>query len=502
MERKIIPLLLLLLIARPGRAQTVSTRLDSLFRETAARDMFNGNVLVAQHGRVIYQQSFGYSDFEQKRPNDSKTGFQLASLSKVLTAIAVLQQYEKGKLNLDDYLTKYFPAFPYKDITISQLLSHTSGLSDQELTKAFTQFETKNKRRPNNNDLVSIVASAKPKRKLAPGQKWWYCNLGYELLATLVERTSGMSFDRYLSNHVFKPAGMTRTYVIVPGMNVENMRLKANNYDYEFRYSPTRIRVDQDKPDYTENTYGHSNVVSTTGDLLKLDQALYTARLVKPQTLKRAFAPAKLADGSDNAVWMNIGGMGPAFDGLGWFIFKDQSAGKTVWHAGGMQGAVTILLRNIDRNQTVIMLDNNGSEGIYKTALNALQILNNRPLIPNKKNLSKIYGRALMGVGVDHASSLLLTLRTDTAHFNLTEDDMNNLGYAFLAEGQRTQALETFKVNCLLYPSSDNVYNSYGEALLQAGQNEDAIAMYRKSLVLNPGNEDSRKALKQLQKRH
>ncbi|WP_129716176.1 hypothetical protein [Pedobacter sp. SYP-B3415] len=106
----------------------------------------------------------------------------------------------------------------------------------------------------------------------------------------------------------------------------------------------------------------------------------------------------------------------------------------------------------------------------------------------------------MMEGGADHAMAVLQTLKADTANYNLNENDMNNLGYAFLADKQQTQGLETLKINCLLFPQSDNVYNSYGEALAGAGKKCDAIAMYRKSLVINPKNEDSKKALQALLK--
>jgi len=495
MRKRIILLLLFMGSITALKAQNTAKSLDSLFRSAATTGLFNGNVLVAQQGEIIYDQSFGQASFEQEKSLVSSTSFQLASLSKPLTAIAVLQQYEKGKLQLDDPFSKFFPAFPYKEITIRQLMSHSSGLSDQDLAGAFAEFEKKNHREPDNRDLVPIIAAAKTMLKLPPGQKWWYCNLGYQLLANLVEKTAGMPFEQYLQKNIFRPAGMHDTYLKLPSTPARDET--AANYDYTTRYTPEKTRVE-----YTEQTYGHSNIFSTTGDLFKLDQALYGNQLLKQTTLGIAFSPDKWKDGSDNIVWMNIGGMGQALDGLGWFSFSDQTMGKTVWHTGGMAGAVTIMLRNIDRKQTVILLDNTGSEGLYKTALNALKLLNGQPIVPIKKNLSKIYGRAMMKQGVDHAMTMLQQLKTDTVHYNLNEDDMNNLGYAFLNDKLLPMALETLKVNCLLYPMSDNVYNSYGEALAKAGRKLDAISMYQKSLALNPRNEDSQKALDDLLKQH
>lgn len=495
MKRIVTVIILLPLIANAAYTQDKAARLDSLFTMLAAQGRFNGNALVAEKGTVIYSGSFGYSNMEQKKHNDQQTAFQLASLSKVFTAVSVLQLAESSKLKLEDPLAKYFPQFPYSGITIEQLLSHSSGLSDQDLSTAVEDFEKKQGRRHSNADLIPLIAKADVKLKLAPGEKWWYCNLGYELLAALAEKISGLKFEKYLEQNIFRKAGMTHTYLDIKGTHALHAG-KAFNYDYPYPYSVKRVRMDLDKPDYMEAAYGHSNIVSTTADLLRFDQALYGNRLLKTRMIEQAFKPATLKNGTQNTVWMNIGGMGKALDGLGWFIFADQRSGKTVWHAGGMQGAVTIMLRNVSKKQTVILLDNTGSEGLYKSALNAMHIINNQPQVMNKRNLSRIYGRGLMEKGPDHAMALLQTSLADTLNFHLGENDMNNLGYAFLSNGLHSKALETLKVNCLLFPLSDNAFNSYAEALAESGQKDEARLMFQKSVALNPGNEESKKALK------
>jgi CubicO group peptidase (beta-lactamase class C family) len=487
----------LILLTLSIAAQTLTTRLDSLFTVLANEDRLNGNVLVAEKGKIVYQKSFGLADIENTKPNTLTTAFQLASLSKPFTAIAILQLAEKGKLNIDDTYARYFPAFPYPNITVAQLLSHSSGLSDQDLAQAIRAFEKRQGRHHTNADLVPLLAGAKAKLKLNPGEKWWYSNLGYELLANLVEKQSGLSFGLYVQKNILKPAGMEQTYLRLSPK--DNRPYQANNYDYPNRYSPQRQRIDLTGDDYTEGTFGHSNMYSTTGDLFKLTQSLLSGRLIGITTLKRAITGTQLSGGKPNDVWLNIGGLGEAVDGLGWFILKNESTGKIVFHAGGMSGAVTILLFNHEKQQAVIILDNTGSEGIYKNAQNALRILNNEPIQTAKRNLAKLYGRVLISKGTDAAASLLLSLRGDTTGYILNENDLNNLGYALLEDKHKEQALECFKLNCLLFSQSDNVFNSYGDALEQSGRVEEAARMYRRSIELNPENEDSKKALQRLQ---
>jgi CubicO group peptidase (beta-lactamase class C family) len=197
-------------------AQDVSKRIDSLFNAVAQKTHFNGSVVVAENGKIIYENPGGYANIDKKVPNSSATNFSLASLSKVFTAVAVMQLKEKGKLNLDDPLIKYLPDFPFANITIKQLLSHTSGLPDFEIFQSYT-------RASHDKPLCEkdIIPALKKGAELiaAPGTKWRYSNVGFGLLALLVENVSHQSFRQYIQENICKPAGLKNTYVDVPGTN-------------------------------------------------------------------------------------------------------------------------------------------------------------------------------------------------------------------------------------------------------------------------------------------
>jgi len=495
--KAILTAILCITITGVVQAQPITAALDSFYTRIARAGQLNGNVLIAENGKIIYQRSFGYAD-QGQRLNDADTEFNLASVSKTFTATAILQLYEKKKLKLDDTYAHYFPGFPYTTVTIRQMLSHSSGLSDQDLGGIWDNVP--NAASLTNQDAVGVIAAAKVKLKLAPNEKWWYSNTGYSLLAALVEKLSGEPFHQYLDRHIFKPAGMQHTYLKTKDINKINSPALSLNYDYDRMYSGARTKLEGARGYYTDNRSGASDIISTTGDMLRFDNALRSGRLLKETTLNAAQNYTRLRDGKPNFVWKNIGGMGNAYDGLGWFVFGDSTTGKTVWHAGGMPGCATMLLRNISRNQVVIVLDNHSSEGLYRTTLAGMRILNNQPYAYPKRSLARQYGRNLMAHGADHAYTDLRQCLTDTAHYNVHENDMNNLGYAFLEDNLTTQALEVFKLNTLLYPQSDNAFNSYAEALEKAGRIQDAVSMFRYSLVINPDNEDSKRSLLKLEK--
>ena len=478
-------------------------RLDSLFRELYSYGQINGNVLIAENGQPIYQQSFGYTNFKQRISNTDSSRFTLGSIAKVFTSTAILQLKGKGKLKLDDALQKYFPDFPFTDITIRHLLSHTSGLPDYEL------FHEQINKDPGkiffNRDIIASLKSWTKQLYFTPGEKWQYSNMNFCMLALLVEKISGLSFQQYIEQNIFRPAHMYNTYFFTDTMKIADTK-RAINHQYEWFYSKEPVAVDSLKKLrrrlYNLNGFtGQGNIITTTADLLNFDNALYAGKILKPSILAEAFAPTKLNNGKDNVA--NIG-IGNASYGLGWFIFSDSSAGKIVWHTGGVPGGLSIYLRNISQRKTVITFDNAFSEGLYGAGINAMNILNNQPLVIRRKSLVHEYSNALLEKGIDAAFCRLLQLKEDSIHYYLSEDDINELGlqllYAASFEKHKELALEVLKLNTLLFPNSFNTYDSYGEALANVGKKEEAIMMYKKSIALNPANEGGKKALEQLMK--
>jgi CubicO group peptidase (beta-lactamase class C family) len=486
--------------------KSTAQKLDDYFTNLAKEGEINGSVLVAEGGKALYEKSFGYADVEAKKLNTRDTEFQLASITKTFTAVAVLQLKEKGKLSLDDKFVKYFPDFPYPEINLRHMLSHTSGLPDLEL---FDKLIAENPDRIyENKDIIPVMKKAQIPLKFQPGEKWFYCNFNFDLLALLVEKLSGRKFEDYLKKNVFEPAKMTRTYVKSALINPNPTPNLAYNHAYPFLFSSELASVDKKftnprdkKFFYNHGFIGDSNVYSTTGDLLKFDAALYDAVLLKNETLEEALTPTKLNNGELNRhppgpSGKGIGGMGIAFNGLGWFIFEDTSMGKIVWHSGGMPGIVTIFLRNVAKKQTVVVLDNAFSAGLYRKGLSAMNILNGKPAITVKKSLARIYGRALLAKGADSAAVRLNELKADTENYTLVENEFNDMAYDMMFNGFKPQALETFRLNTFLFPASDNIYESYGEGLLEIGKKEEAVVMFNKALKINPNNEDAKKMLK------
>lgn len=340
-----------------------------MFKDVSADSHFNGTVLVSDHGVVIYQNSKGYSDITNHRLNTSFSRFRLASVSKIFTATAIMQLVEEGKLKLEDTLVKYLPTFPYPKITIRQLLSHTSGLPDFR-----DVYRIKSDHSLNNTDIIPDLV--KFGHLLAPpGTQWDYSSIGYGLLANLVEKVSGLSFPVYVNEFICKPAGMMHSYVLDPYKQYQDS-LRAISYVPSGASSLTASdSVQTDLANPFQTIIGPGLMVSCAEDLLLFSEALYENRILSKGSQDEMYSPVKLAGGSLAEV-----GNSPIYAGLGWQIDMDNSSGTIVLHSGGSKGISTIIIRNISKHQTVIVLENSDNIGVLSFGINAMNIINNKPI--------------------------------------------------------------------------------------------------------------------------
>jgi CubicO group peptidase (beta-lactamase class C family) len=498
---ELIIFVFIFLIGTNVSAQKRLKNFDEFFSALARNQDFNGNVLIAEKGRIIYERSFGYADFSAKRLNTKATLFPIASISKTITATAILQQIEKGKLSLNDPAAKYLPDFPYPEITIRHLLSHTSGIAPYNAF--FDSVKAENPLKVfTNEDFISGLNANKKPLIYKPGESWNYDNTNFIVLALILEKVSGESYPVYVEKHILQPAKMNQTrffpYVFDSSKNkIKNLVIP---HWYAQIYADEPVRADT--MEYVSNywkTYqfnGFGDYISTTHDLLKYDQALYDGTLLGQKLLQEAFNPVKLNNGKNNS----------GNYGLGWTIDAKFSSEKRVFHTGGAIGLNCILYRNITKHQTVIAFDIAHSSAFY-IAENALKILDGQTVLLPKKKLARVYGKLLVTKGKTIAAEELEKLSKDSANYELDKEDLIRLGYEILGDvnpfhlpfkPRYDEALEVFRQCIKLFPDYWNSYDSYGDALARTGNKKLAVKMYQKSLELKPDSESGKKALQKL----
>jgi CubicO group peptidase (beta-lactamase class C family) len=331
---------------------------------------FNGNILVAKNGSIIYQQSLGYADFNAKTPLNENSVFELASLSKQFTAMGIMILKERKQLSYDDNVKKFFPNFPYENITIRNLLTHTSGLPEYE-----DQFEKNwdRKKIATNKDVLDMLEQQKDSLLFKPGTKWKYSNTGFALLASIIKKLSGMSYNNFLARNIFQPLGMTHSFVY----NTRRATGKIPpDYALGFVYSDSLKRFIL--PDslkkfdfvyYLDGIVGDGCVNSTIGDLLIWDRALFNRKLVSKSSVDEMLSPLVQMSPRDTT----------GFYGFGVMIQKNP-AGNIISHTGGWPGYSTLLMRKTDKDETIIVLSNNETmNGFLKAGIES--ILNDETLV-------------------------------------------------------------------------------------------------------------------------
>lgn len=361
--RILLPLLFLPLWGWTQRNAPLD-RIDSFLQAEVLYRQFNGNVLIANKGKVVYQKSFGYRHLDPELPLDSLSVFEVASISKQFTAGAILQLAEQGKLTLNDSLRKYFPSLPY-GVTIRQMLTHTSGLPHYE---DLMEEKWDWKKVANNDSVIRYLALYKPPMEFPAGRDWSYNNTAYVLLASIVERVSRMSYDQYMMKNVFSRLGMNHTRIF------NTRRWKGDtiaNYAYGYVWSDSleRYLLPDSLPEYRRVYYldaivGDAGVNSTAGDLFIWVQSLKNHSLLKEKSIQLMTSPLVVQDTSAKRNY---------YYGLGQFVTHNE-LGKRVYHSGSWPGYKNNLAWYPERDLVVIVLCNNNfwADGLAASLENIL----------------------------------------------------------------------------------------------------------------------------------
>lgn len=289
------------------------TYFDKILSEQFKTDEPGATVLVSRNGQIIYKKAFGMANLELNTPMQVDNVFWIASIGKEFTAVAILQLMEQGKLNLQDEITKFIPDYPTQGnkITIEHLLTHTSGIHN------FSGMKDPEKKLTTDctpNEVIDFFKNL-PMR-FAPGTKWEYSNSGYFLLGYIIEKITGKPYSEYLEENIFKPIGMTNS------LFASNKRLIKNRVG---AYSQGDNGFENSRPLNMTHVYSAGAIQSTVEDFFKWHQAVHSYRLVKKETLDKAFTRYKLMDGkeADYGYGRRLG-----------YVYESPS----IWHGGGIEG--------------------------------------------------------------------------------------------------------------------------------------------------------------------
>jgi len=327
--------------------------IDSFLTRHQKRYNFQGNILVGHKGHVIYKQAFGHANPKTRTKLEENSVFQLASVTKQFTATSIMLLQQKGFLSYNDTVQKYIPDFPYKGITIKMLLNHTSGLPNYMW---LLENRWNKEKIPDNNDVLKLLNKYELNLYFTPGTRFNYSNTGYVVLASIIEKVSGITYGEFLDEYIFTPLEMENSFVYNPAEHKTTQK-KVSGYrrwGRSYRTIPSTIN---------DGAVGDKGVYSTINDLYKWDQALYGNELLTEKNKKRAFKPVTLRNGYQYPY------------GFG-FRLKTIDSSKVVYHYGKWNGFRTGLVRFIEDSTTVVILNHTNRPGNSKITRNIEDILN------------------------------------------------------------------------------------------------------------------------------
>lgn len=311
---------------------TLHERIAEVVQAEARYDLFSGTVLVAEDGRIVFAQGVGEANKEYRAPNVLETRFNISSVQKAFIATLTMQLYEKGALDLDDPLTKFYPDCPWRDagaIKIRHLLNHTCGLGDY---RESDEYRLNSERYTSIDEVLPLVYATKP--AFPAGERFRYSNAGVLLLKGILERTTQKKLQNLLEEGIWRPLGMDRTTMFVAGDVLD--------------HRATAFRLGGDGTEYVRvlgepSPYAGGGIYTTVLDLLKFDRALYGDRLLSKETRQLMFTPAEASP--DYAY--------------GWEI-AERGGTKVISHAGGSGGFGSEFRRYPEKGYTVVVLSNYG----------------------------------------------------------------------------------------------------------------------------------------------
>ena len=465
-----------------GIAQTKAEKIDAFMKQVTENGQYNGSVLVAENGKVIFKKGYGMANFEWEIPNAPDTKFRLGSITKQFTAMLVLQLVQEGKLKLDGKITDYLPDYPKANgdgITIHHLLTHTSGIPGYTEFPGFFQ----NRSRTPSTPTEFVKQFADSALLFEPGSRWSYSNSACFLLGVIIEKLTGGSYEQTLQKNILDPLGMKNT-----GYDHHETVLakRATGYERNPFGVTNAAYLDMSLP------YAAGSLYSTVEDLYIWDQALYTDKLLSPDLKAVMFQPHFRAN--------------PAFHyAYGWMVatlpVSETDSIAVMQHGGGINGFNTLICRYPNEKHLTVLLNNTGGAPLVPINNAITGILFGMPYSVPKRSLAQAFVKDLMTDGETKALERFNDLKENKSDdYSLSEREMNSAGYQLMGMGKLKEAIAVLKLNAEQYPQSSNVYDSLGEAYMNDGNTELAIKNYEISVKMDPTNLNGMEMLKKLKK--
>lgn len=315
---------------------------DSVISSYFQAGKFNGSVLIAKDGEIVYEKDWGYADMESGELLNTDSQYYIASITKIFTSTAVHLLDKQGKLSINDRITHYLTDLPgcFDAVRIRHLLCHTGGVPEES-------GDWRRLVNTDNSDVMSFLYTVE-ELDFEPGTKYQYSNNGYVLLARLIEQASGMSYKMFLEQKIFQAAGMDHSFVVARNLPKEDLHV-------------VKSYVEGRQADWPLYRLGPAGIYTTTRDLYRFDQLYFKYQYFTPGEVERILAPVQVNGKAQ-------------YYGLGWGVL-DMDGERHLGHSGGTFGIRTLYEHQLKRNNTLIIFSNVGDQSPIMEIRDRLNLL-------------------------------------------------------------------------------------------------------------------------------
>ena len=451
-------------------AQDKAAEIDKLMQLYHDYDKFNGTVLVAECGEIIFKKGYGLANMEWNIANEPDTKLRLASIAKQFTSMLIMQLVEEGKIKLDGKITDYLPGYRKdtgEQVTVHHLLTHTSGIPNYTNLPNFFKDVSRNPYPV--DEFIEKFCSGD--LEFEPGSKFSYNNSGYFLLGGIIEKVTGKTYEECLKERIFDPLNMKNSGY---DHNESIILNRASGYIKHFSKYENAEYADM------STAYAVGAMYSTVEDLYLWDRALYTEKLLSKKYKNLMFKPhISFGDGSMSYAY-------------GWYIRKMALADSkdslvTVSHEGSIFGFNTLINRLVDDKHLIVLLNNTGGTNLHDMNVGIINILYGKPYNLPKKSIAEALYKKIKEKDVASAIKHYYELRDIYPDdYDFSKDELNWLGVSLRDWGMLEEAIEIYKWIIELYPDWFESYNGIADVYRLRGDKELAIKYYAKSLEMNP----------------
>jgi len=437
---------------------------------------------IVENDQMIMAKAYGVKSIDTKEPITTRSIFHMASVSKPFAATAIMQLVENGKIKLDDPLIKYLPYFKlddprYKEITIKQMLTHTSGIPDvRDYEWDKPQFD--------DGAAERYVRSLSDEKMIGgPGEKWRYSNMAFDILADVIAKVSGKTFEDYVKENILNPLDMKESDFLRKRIKPE-LRTAA----HVFNIQPEASKVYPYNRRHAPSSCLNANVIEMCNwAIANMNKGVFKEnKILESSSYDLLFKPQATIDEQQSI-------------GLSWFLGTHRDT-KTISHGGGDLGFRSYIIMLPEKSIALVTASNFEGTPMNILTKGVIDIMLGFEPAELKIPIIMKIGETILNSSVQKAIEQYRELKGFQPYaYDFSEAQLNMLGYRLLQSDRVEDAIEIFKLNAEVFPESFNVYDSLAEAFMISGQNNLAIENYTKSIELNPENENGVKMLEKLQ---